>query len=179
MTWEEQLFALFDDLEQQADALYDAERGAELADRSRSAYAEVTLAGRLMAAVGADLAVDLRGVGSVTGRLERAAAGWFLLSTADQDWVVRTDAVLSVLGAPARAVPDVAWSPVARLGLGSALRRLAEAAEPCLVHGLDGRQDSGILRRVGQDFVELATGPDGSRVALVPFAGLAAVQSRR
>ena len=35
MAWEEQLFALLDDLEQQAEALYDAEREAELADRSR------------------------------------------------------------------------------------------------------------------------------------------------
>ena len=34
MSWEEELFALLDDLEEQAEALYDAERDAELADRA-------------------------------------------------------------------------------------------------------------------------------------------------
>ena len=42
MAWEEELFALLDDLEQQAEALYDAERDAELADRSRAEYQQVT-----------------------------------------------------------------------------------------------------------------------------------------
>lgn len=179
MTWEEQLFALFDDLEQQADALYDAERSAELVDRSRSAYADVTLAARLMAAVGLPLSVDVQGVGTLIGLLDRVATGWFLISGAEQDWVVRTAAVLAVHGAPDRAVPDVAWSPVARLGLGSALRRLAEAAEPCVAHRIDGRRESGVVRRVGHDFAELATGHDGGRVRLIAFEGLAAVQSRR
>ena len=32
MAWEEQVFSLLEDLEQQAEALYDAERGPELAD---------------------------------------------------------------------------------------------------------------------------------------------------
>ena len=50
--WEEELFAVLDDLEQQAEALYDAERAAELADRSRAEYGAVTLASRLMASVG-------------------------------------------------------------------------------------------------------------------------------
>jgi hypothetical protein len=178
VTWEEELFALFDDLEQQADALHDTERAAELADRSRSAYSEVTLATRLMAGVGLDVALDLLGVGVVTGTLRRVATGWLLLSSADQDWVVRTPAVLSVQGTSGRAVPEVAWSPVARLGLGSALRRLAEATESCVVHQVNGRQDTGVVRRVGQDFVELASGHDGSRVVLVAFCALAAVQSR-
>ena len=33
MAWEEELFGFLDDLEQQAEALYDAERAPELADR--------------------------------------------------------------------------------------------------------------------------------------------------
>ena len=52
MAWEEELFAVLDDLEQQAEALYDAEREVDLADRSRAEYQQVTLASRLMATVG-------------------------------------------------------------------------------------------------------------------------------
>lgn len=181
MAWEEQLFAVLDDLEQQAAALYGAERDAELADRSRAAYAEVTLEARLMASVGAGLAVEVGGVGVLSGRLERVATGWFVLAgsgVAEPDWVVRTAAVLAVRGASARAVPEVAWPAVSRLGLGSALRRLADAAEPCVVHRLDGAQQRGVVRRVGQDFVELATEEPGAPVVLVALTAMAAVQSR-
>ena len=69
MAWEEELFAVLDDLEQQAEALYDAERGLELADRSRSEYQQVTLASRLMASVGSEVVLDVRGVGAVGGVL--------------------------------------------------------------------------------------------------------------
>lgn len=178
MAWEEQLFAVLDDLEQQAGALYGAERAAELADRSRSAYAEVTLEARLMATVGDDVGVEVTGVGMLSGRLARVATGWFVLDGADQDWVVRTPAVLAVRGASGRAVPEQAWSPVSRLGLGSALRRLADAAEPCVVHRVDGSQQRGVVRRVGRDFLELATGETGQLV-LVALSAVAAVQSRR
>ena len=63
MDWDEQLFAILDDLEQQAQALYDADRASELTDRSRSEYAAVTLVSRLMASVDEDLTLDLLGVG--------------------------------------------------------------------------------------------------------------------
>ena len=52
MSWEAELFTFLDDLEQQAEALYDAERSVELADRSRAEYHHVSLASRLMASVG-------------------------------------------------------------------------------------------------------------------------------
>ena len=52
MVWDERLFDLLDDLEGQAEALYAAERDAELADRSRAEYASVTLESRLMASTG-------------------------------------------------------------------------------------------------------------------------------
>jgi hypothetical protein len=178
MAWEEDLFALFDDLEAQATALYDAERAPELADRSRSEYQQVTLDARLMASVDLEVTLELVGVGAVTGRLERVASGWCLLRGHGQDWVVPLGAVAAVHNASERAVPEVAWSPVARLGLGSALRRLADSGETCALHLVDGRRHDGVLVRVGQDFVELATGEAG-RVVLVAFHLLAAVQSRR
>jgi hypothetical protein len=175
--WDEQLFALLDDLEGQAEALYDAERAGELADRSRAEYAGVALASRLMASVGATLSLDLAGVGPVTGELQRVGADWCLLHGPAHDWVIRTAAVLTVEGASDRSVPEVAWSPVTRLGFGSALRRLADAGEPCVVHGADGSVREVVLTRVGRDFVEATIGD--RRTLLLSHAHVTAVQSRR
>lgn len=176
--WDEDLFALFDDLESRAQELYDREREAELADRERSEYAEVTLAGRLMASLEAELTVTVVGLGPVRGRLERVARGWFLLRAPGQDWVVCTEAVTSVEGAGPRAVPDIAWPVGSRVGLGSALRRLADAGERCVLVRRDGTRADGVVRRVGKDFVELLTG-DPQRIVLVGTEALAAVLSTR
>jgi hypothetical protein len=81
-----------------------------------------------------------------------------------------------VLGSSERSVPEVAWSPVARLGVGSALRRLAEAGERCVLHLTDGTRHEALLRRVGADFVEVRVGE--GRLELVAFTALVAVQSR-
>lgn len=176
MNWDEQLFSVLDDLEQQAESLYDAERQAEVADRSRSEYGAVTLASRLMASLEAEVVLDLSGVGRISGILHRVATGWLLLESGSGQWVVPLGAVAAVGGASPRSVPEVAWSPVTRLGLGSALRRLSEAGERCVVHRTDGSRHEGVIRRVGADFAELEVTPD--RIELVPFAALAAVQSR-
>ena len=179
MPWDDELFALLDDLEQQAGALYDAERALELADRARAEYAQVTLASRLAASVGAPVALDVSGVGVVGGVLERVASGWCLVRAADQDWVVVLGALRAVSGASPRSLPEVAWPATARLGVGSVLRRLADAGERCVLHDLTGGRTDGVPWRVGQDFVEVAVGEDGApRQVLVPFGALAAVQSR-
>ena len=176
MSWEQELFALFDDLESQASAVFAADREAELADRSRAEYQQVSLAGRLMASVGREVSVDVRGVGLVHGSIERVATGWLLLAgTGAQDWIVREAAIATIAGASERAVPAVAWEAVARLGIGSALRRLAESGERCVLHLIDGHRYDGVLRRVGADFVEVE---DAGRIRLVAFSALAAVQSR-
>jgi hypothetical protein len=177
MGWEDELFALFDDLEGQAGALAAAERGAEHADRSRAEYQTVTLASRLMASAGTDITLGIVGVGPVSGTVDRVAADWVLLSAGQHDWVINVDAVTTVERASVRSIPEVAWSPLTRLGLGSALRRIAEAGERCLLHLRDGSRHEGSLRRVGADFCELLEG-DERRMLLVPFAALAAAQSR-
>jgi hypothetical protein len=176
MAWEEELFAVLDDLEQQAEALYDAERDADLADRSRSEYQQVSLASRLMASVGLPVRLDVLGVGPVSGELDRVASGWCLVSAGDQDWVIRLDAVTVVRGASLRSLPEVAWSPVSKLGLGSALRRIADTGERCVLRLVDGSAHDAVLRRVGADFVEATVGEGHS--VLVAFTNLAAVQSR-
>jgi hypothetical protein len=176
VNWDEQLFALLDDLEQQAQALYDAERASELADRSRSEYVAVTLVSRLMASLDDDVTLDLVGVGQISGRLRRVGPDWCLVHGAAQDWVVRLAAIKGVEGASPRSVPEVAWSPVSRLGLGSALRRLADSGFECRLHAVDGTVRDGLLARVGADFVELLAGE--GRTVLVATPLLAGVQSR-
>jgi hypothetical protein len=176
MGWEEDLFAYLDDLEALADAWYDAERAVDLADRSRAAYREVTFASRLAASVGDPVGLEVRGVGAVTGTLERVAGDWCLVRGADQDWVVSAPAIATVHGASHRSLPVGAWPPAARLGIGSPLRRLADAGERCVVRLTDGAAYDVVLGRVGQDFVEATTGQ--GRVVLLTFAALAAVQSR-
>ena len=178
--WEEELFALFDDLEQQAEALYGAERDPEVADRSRAEYQQVSLASRLMASVDQEVSLEVRGVGVVSGVLERVADGWCLVTAelgVATDWIVRLGALARVLGASERSVPEVAWSPLSRLSLGSALRRLAESGERCLVHTVEGACHDGTLRRVGEDFAE--TVDVSGRLALVPFSAVAAIRSHR
>jgi hypothetical protein len=178
MSWDEDLFALFDELEQQATALYAADREAEVADRSRAEYQQVSLAGRLMATVDSELTVTLAGVGPVEGTLQRVSEGWVLLAAGDQDWLVRTPAIQTVEGVSVRAIPEVAWSPLTRIGFGSALRRVAEAGERCVLRLLNGSQHDGTIRRVGQDFCEVVTG-EQRRTVLVSFEAIAAAQSRR
>ncbi|MGA8245447.1 MAG: hypothetical protein WB797_00935 [Nocardioides sp.] len=176
MDWDEQLFAFLDDLEGRAEALYDAHREGELADRSRTEYAVVTLASRLMASLGSEVMLDVQGVGRVAGLLQRVGADWCLAHGAAQDWVVRLSAVVGVEGASSRSVPEVAWSPVARLGLGSALRRLADAGERCVVHTIDGSARDVVIVRVGRDFIEATRGE--GRTVLLALPTVAAVQSR-
>ena len=176
MSWDEELFAYLDDLEGQAAALYAADRAPELVDRSREEYQSVSLAARLMAGLDHDVTLEVTGIGAVSGRLVRVATGWCLLRAAGQDWVIRLEAVAAVHGGSSRAVPEVAWPSASRLGLGAALRRLAESAEPCSLHRTDGARHDGTLLRVGADFVELAAGETG-RVVLVPLGQMAAAQS--
>lgn len=163
------------DLEQQAEALYDVERSLEVADRARAEYLSVRLAGRLMASVGTAVALELPHVGWLRGELVRVTATWCHLRVADRDWVLVHDALGAVVGASDRALPEVAWSPLARLGPGSVLRRLAGTPTVVRLQRRDGGRLDGIVRRVGADFVELVV---ADQPVLVPLAGVAALASR-
>lgn len=175
-SWDEQLFALFDNLEGQAAALFELERDAELVDRSRAAYHQVTLDSRLVASVGTVVTLEVRGAGRIEGELQRVGSGWCLVSGHAQDWIVRTACVQVVHGASERSVPEVAWSPLHKLGVASTLRRLAESQVRCVLHVVDGSQHEAVVSRVGADFVEILS-PAGVRV-LIAYEALSAVQSR-
>lgn len=183
MGWEEELFGVLDDLEQQAGALFGAERELEVADRSRTEYQQVTLASRLQASLGQTVGVRVIGVGPLRGRLDRVCTTWCLLASSEldtaQEWLVLLEAIASADGLDDRSIPEVAWSPLSRLGLGSALRRLGDAGERCVVHLRDGERHDGTPARVGHDFVEIDEGHgSGARRSLISFHAIAAVQSR-
>jgi hypothetical protein len=172
---DERLFAYLEDLEQEAEARFDSERAGELGDRARAEYAAVTLTGRLLASVDRDVALEVRGVGDVTGTLRRVGPDWCLVRRGARDWVVRLDHVVAVAGASERSVPEVARSPVAGLGVGSVLRGLADAGAGCWVHTSDGASYDVVVSRVGADFVEVVTVQ--GRSLLVALAQVAAVSA--
>jgi hypothetical protein len=176
--WDEHLFDLLDDLEGQAEALYAAERDAELADRSRAEYASVTLESRLMASTGRQVSLDVTGAGRVSGELRRVGSGWCLVTGHGRDSLVPTAALDGVTGLSDRAVPEVAWSPVARLGLGSALRRLADEGLPCVVVTRSGSRHDVVLLRIGRDFVEAEADGERPQRAVLAIAAIGVVQSR-
>ena len=180
MSWEESMFAVFDDLEQQAQGLHLVERDAEVADLTVAEYSRVSLAARLHASLGQDLRVRLLGGRVVAGRLARLGEDWFLLVDGASEWVVRQQGVATIGGLSARAHSEDTWSVVDRLTLRAVLRRLALANEACLVHFCDDQQVEGRVGRVGRDFFELAVGDGADRlIQAVPHDAVAALQGRR
>ena len=177
MSWESRLFDLFDDLEQQAEALHLAERDAEVAELARAEYAEVALASRVHASCGLDVELAILGGTTLRGRLARAGRDWCLVAVTPpvgQVALIPLRAVVAVRGLSARAVPEAARPLPDRLGMGSVLRRLAEDGEPVVVLGTDGSTRHGAVQRVGADFLELA-GDSGTVV--VPFGAVALLRT--
>lgn len=181
MRWDERLADLVEDLEQQADGLALGERDAEVAELRRAEYAQVDLAARLVASVGSPVRVGLAGVGRLDGVLRRAGEGWCLLDDGTRDWIAVLGAVRSWRGLADRAVVPAARPLAYRLGLGSALRGVADLRLDAAVHLVDGTLLAGALGRVGADFLEVLVGEEaGGSVQsreTVPFAAVAAVRS--
>jgi hypothetical protein len=179
MSWEESMLAVFDDLEQQAEGLHLAERDAEVADLTLAEYARVSLAARLHASLDQQLQVRLVGGRVVSGRLARVGEGWLLLVDGSSEWVVPHLGIASVSGLSTRADHEDTWPVMDRLTLRAVLRRLAAAADPCLVHFRDDQRAEGHILRVGRDFFELSVGEGvGRLVQAVPCSAVAALQGR-
>jgi hypothetical protein len=129
-----------------------------------------------MASVGLEVALHVQGVGAVTGLLRRVCDGWCLVEGQGQQWLVRTAAIGVARGLSDRSVPEAAWPVTAKLGLGSALRRVSETGAECRLRMLDGGTHDVRLIRVGADFVEAVGGVRD--VAVFWFSAIAAVQQR-
>jgi len=174
MRWEEQLFQVFDDLEQQAEGLALVERDALVEEQSRAEYAAVDLAARVHGSLGTVVHVEVAGLGTLEGALRRAGEGWLLLDAGGRAWLVPMSAVRRLRGLADKPVDPAVRPLTARLGLGSALRGLAEARSETVLHTIDGQLMRVVIGRVGADFVEVR-GEGAGAVELVPFAGIAAV----
>jgi hypothetical protein len=175
MRWEQRLVDLFDDLEQQAEGLALAERDVEVAELGRAEYAPVHLGSRQPASAGQRVVLVVGGVGRLDVTIVRLGADWLLADDGRAEWLVRTAAVAQAEGLSERAVHPAQRPVTARLGLGSALRGVAEERSPVLVHRSDGGTLAGRIRRVGADFVELWPDERGA-LAVVAFEALAAVR---
>jgi hypothetical protein len=181
MRWDDRLGDLFDDLEQQADGLVLSQRDAEVAELARAEYAQVDLASRLHGSIGRRLLLDVQGFGMLEGDLSRVGVGWCLLGSGAQEWLVRLAATGSLRGLAERGIAVQARPVTARLGLASALRRVADDRAEVVLHRVDGTTTRGRLLRVGVDFLDLRTETDGTGpaggVQTVPLAALAVVRA--
>lgn len=173
MRWEESVFALFDDLERQAEGLHLEQRLGEVEALSEAGYAEVSLASRVHASVGARVRAALVDGTEIRGRLARAGDGWLLLDSGSSEWLVRLPAVTLIEGLTPASLPRSLWPLAARLSVGSALRRISGAEEACVLRMVGGQQVAGVLGRVGADFVEVRS---ASADLVVPTTTIAAVQ---
>jgi hypothetical protein len=179
MDWEERMFAVFDDLEQQAAGLHLVERDAEVAELTVAEYSRISLGARLHASLGTDLRVRLLGGLGVSGRLAGVGEDWLLLVDRSGEWIVRYDGIVMLSGVSARADSEETWSVMDRLTLRAVLRRLSGAGERCLVHFSDDQRIEGRVGRVGRDFVELVVGEGQDRsVQVVPVSSMTALQGR-
>jgi hypothetical protein len=190
MRWDDRLGELFDDLEQQAEGLALSQRDAEVAELARAEYAQVDLAARLHGSLGRRLVLEVEGFGVLDGVLSRVGSGWCLLGTGSREWLVRLAATGSLRGLVERGLPAEGRPVTARLGLASALRRVAETQAEVVLHRVDGTTMRGRPLRVGADFLDLRTDADGAgpesagpdsagpdSVRTVPFSALALVRA--
>lgn len=179
MGWEESMFTVFDDLEQQAEGLHLVERDAEVADLTAAEYSGISLGARLHASLGLELRVRLVGGHQVSGRLARAGDDWLLLVDRSAEWIVRHDGIAGVTGLSPRADSEETWTVMDRLTLRTVLRRLCGVGSGCLVHLVDDQQVGGRVGRVGRDFFELHVGEGPERsVQVVPVSAVSALQGR-
>jgi hypothetical protein len=153
MRWEQ----LFEDLESQLEQLSQAEREAEIADRTRAELARVSICDRLRASIGQTISCALSEGGVVRGRLDRVGADFVLLTRPHGETVVPLSAVVLLEGVGQGAVgADLAGRVVSRLGLAAVLRSLARDRSTVRLRIGAGRVLVGTVQRVGSDFLQLA-----------------------
>jgi hypothetical protein len=173
VSWERELEVLFEELEQQAAGLDLSERDGEVADRSVAEYTRVELSGRVHASTGRSVTMTLLGAGVVSGILRAAGRDWCLLASGpsgEDEVLVRLAALCVVRGLSARSLVEEARPVTARLGFGSALRRLTETDPEVVVQHVDGTRSRLSVTRVGADFVEAGE-------SVLPMSGVAAVRA--
>ncbi len=177
--WEETMFAIFDDLEQQAEGLALAQRDASVAELTVAEYAQISMAARVHASLGREVRVRLIGGLVIAGRLARAGEDWMMVVDAGSENIIDRRAVVAMSGLSARAASEETWGVVDRLSLRTLLRRLAAGACDCAVQFIDGQSIEGRVGRVGRDFLELHVGDGRDRTRqVVPLTCVAVLRER-
>ncbi len=184
MRWD----ALFSDMEAQF-----AEGGklaveAEISERARVEASSVALADRLRGALGSQIAVHLACGRTFEGVLSHAGADALVLAEGRHQVLVPFGAVTRYAGLGRVSVAEPSQVR-RRIGLGHALRGLARdrAGVAVILRHMPAKDSglTGVIDRVGSDFVDLAMVSPGEarraaqvrQVATIPFESLGAIRS--
>ena len=154
----------FEDLEDQLDSEWEAERAALESEAERLRLSRIDLPDRLGTLVGTRLGIDVRGGEVVSGVLAAVGADWLALGAEARragPAIVPLRAVVSLalphpeLLASARdAAPQVGLRR--RMTFGFVLRDLARRRIAVSMHLDDGRTLTGTIDRAGSDHLDLA-----------------------
>jgi len=175
---------LFADLDAALAAQERRERDLEIADRTRTERAKVTLIGRFAAHLGEPVDVRLQAGIRVHGRLADAGADWLVISPAPgRAALVPLASIVTVAGLAPRSAPEGIGR---RFGLGYALREISRDRARVQVLDTGGGSSEGTIDVVGADFLDLAEHPrDEARrpgnirsLRTIPFAAIACVHSQ-
>jgi hypothetical protein len=182
MRWE----GLFADLEAQADALANAERGAQIEERTRYEAGRLGLVDRLRPALGLPLKLRCRGGVGLAGELRQVSLEWLLLDeVSGREAVVALSTVTSLAGlGRLSAAPNTMGVVESKLGLRHILRGVARDRSVLRVHLIDETVVDGTIDRVGSDFVEIAVHAAGEirrqsevrEVLVVALSAIAAIR---
>jgi len=183
----------FEDLEDQLDSEWEAERAALDSEAERLRLARLSLFERISAltdSVEHDVLVDVRGGASVAGRPVAAGPDWLAIDDGAPRgaFVVPFAAVIAVGAAHADVLRSARGGAPRRLRermtLGFVLRDLARRRVPVTLLAADGREYSGTIDRAASDHLDLALHDRGTpRRAdavtghrVVPFTALSGIR---
>ncbi|MFI8631169.1 hypothetical protein ACIGEP_01055 [Microbacterium sp. NPDC077663] len=161
----------FEDLEDQLDSEWEAERAALDTEAERLRLARLSLFERLHALVGAAeaaIVVDLVSGVAVTGSLVAVGPDWLAVEDggARGALIVPLSAVAAVGTTHADLLRSARGSEPGRLRermtLGFLLRDLARRRVPVTLHARDGREYSGTIDRAASDHLDVALHDRGS-----------------
>lgn len=186
----------FEDLEDQLDSEWEAERAALDTEAERLRWAHVPARDRLVAlcdSAGAVVSLEVCDGTPLSGVVTRVGADWVAVAVesggAPTVWIVPLTAIVSmglaaqqVLSTVRTAHPGGALGQ--RMSLGFVLRDVVRRRLPVTVYLVTGRVLSGTIDRAGADHLDLALHEVGAvrradqvrGFRIVMFAGLAAVR---
>lgn len=183
----------FEDLEDQLDSEWEAERAALDTEAERLRLARLTLFERLHALIGAveaDVVVDLVGGAGVTGAPVAVGPDWLAVDDGGMRGalIVPLSAVVALGPTHADLLRSARGSAPGRLRermtLGFLLRDLARRRVPVTIHAADGRDYCGTIDRAASDHLDLALHDRGAPrradlvtgYRLIPLAAVAGVR---